>query len=537
MKIPLGPFGSLEWRVAKRKTPHRPGRRGYAGAKVDRLSQDWQPLQLSANGEIRYALRLLRSRSRDLAINDDYAKRFLEMVVANVVGPKGIRLQSKVKFRNGEFDQVANRIIESAWKRWAAEGVPTVCGEYSWQGILEIITESVPRDGEVLLEEIYDRPSDRNPFGYSLNLIEADHLDENLNRDLPGKNPIVMGVERDRKTRRPISYYFLREHPGNAVYAAAGNEYEVAPAERIIHVFRPSRIGQVRGVPWLHTAMNSLKMLSGYEEAELVAARAAASKMGFLKTPTGDDYAGQDTDPDTKEPISEFEPGIIEQLPIGWEFQSYDPDYPSGNYAAFKKAQLQKVASGLGVSYNTLASDLEGVNYSSIRTGILEERVNWRRIQRWIIAKLCDRVFRHWLEWSLTVSDELRPLLLQERLFAPSWQPRGWDWVDPLKDESANEKAIQNGLKTRQEIIAERGGDLEDTFEQLAREKQLAEQLGLELGGAKTDGLGREAAVPERTRLPLGTAGRLRPVRSEELRDEARREVYRRDLRDPGGEE
>ena len=44
----------------------------------------------------------------------------------------------------------------------------------------------------------------------------------------------------------------------------------------------------------LATAIGALKMLHGYREAELVAARVAASKMGFITSPDGDGYTGDD---------------------------------------------------------------------------------------------------------------------------------------------------------------------------------------------------------------------------------------------------
>ena len=60
----------------------------------------------------------------------------------------------------------------------------------------------------------------------------------------------------------------------------------------MLHVFLPERAHQTRGVPMLATAIGALKMLHGYREAELVAARVAASKMGFITSPDGDGYTG-----------------------------------------------------------------------------------------------------------------------------------------------------------------------------------------------------------------------------------------------------
>ena len=67
-----------------------------------------------------------------------------------------------------------------------------------------------------------------------------------------------------------------------------------------------------------------------------------------------------------------------------------------------------------------------------------------------------------------------------DKFNAATWQPRGFDWVDPKSDIEADIIAIDAGLKTRAEIAAERGKDLRDIFEQLSREKELADEYGLE---------------------------------------------------------
>jgi capsid protein len=35
------------------------------------------------------------------------------------------------------------------------------------------------------------------------------------------------------------------------------------------------------------------------------------------------------------------------------------------------------------------------------------------------------------------------------------WHPRGFPWVDPLKDMQASLLAVQNGFKTQTDIMAE----------------------------------------------------------------------------------
>jgi capsid protein len=67
------------------------------------------------------------------------------------------------------------------------------------------------------------------------------------------------------------------------------------------------------------------------------------------------------------------------------------------------------------------------------------------------------------------------------KFLAGKWEPRGWQWVDPLKDVQASILAIGAKLTSRDEVIAEKGGDVEDVFEQLKEEDQLGEAMGLDL--------------------------------------------------------
>jgi capsid protein len=45
-----------------------------------------------------------------------------------------------------------------------------------------------------------------------------------------------------------------------------------------------------------------------------------------------------------------------------------------GNYEAFERIQLLRIAAGLGLPYDMLTGDLSKTSYSSIRAGILSFR-------------------------------------------------------------------------------------------------------------------------------------------------------------------
>ena len=183
------------------------------------------------------------------------------------------------------------------------------------------------------------------------------------------------------------------------------------------------------------------------------------------------------------------EPGEFKTLPEGVEFTPWDPQYPHAHYESFIKSCLRGIASGLGVAYHTLASDLEGVNFSSMRGGTLEERDQWMVIQSWMIESFLAPLYKDWLRFALlnqqvTFSNgSVMPLeALGKFTDAAVWQGRRWQWVDPIKDVEASTLAIEQGFKTRKQVIAEMGLDIDDVWTQLAKEKAQAEKLGLELG-------------------------------------------------------
>jgi len=57
-------------------------------------------------------------------------------------------------------------------------------------------------------------------------------------------------------------------------------------AQYIIHLYDPHRVNQTRGITWFSAVMFELRMLGGYIEAELVAARTGAAKNGLLSNTT-----------------------------------------------------------------------------------------------------------------------------------------------------------------------------------------------------------------------------------------------------------
>jgi capsid protein len=70
-------------------------KRNYLGNQVSSLLSDFLSPATSADTEIRAAIRRLRDRSRQLARNNPYAKRALQVYRTMIVGHEGLTFQSR----------------------------------------------------------------------------------------------------------------------------------------------------------------------------------------------------------------------------------------------------------------------------------------------------------------------------------------------------------------------------------------------------------------------------------------------------------
>lgn len=462
--------------IFKRKAK-KTQKRTYAGANTGRLFSDFNASNRSADEEIRYALETLRNRSRDLTRNNEYAKRFVTLTKVNVVGERGVSLQVKAKNLDNTYDAVGNSIIEDAWASWGKLGVCTVDGRLSWADAQRLFVECLVRDGEVLIRKV----KYPNEYGFALEFIEPELLDEKKNEVAENGNRIKMGVELDN-FNRPVAYHLRSSHPNDISGAGSMSYYPTIriPADKIIHAYLPERAQQTRGVPALSTAIFSLKMLAGYREAELVAARVGASKMGFFTSPDGDGFVGDDEEDSV--PIMEASPATFHQLPKGVDFKAFDPSNPNTAFAEFEKAILRGIASGLGISYTSLANDLEGVSYSSIRQGALEDRDNWKVLQDFVIQHFVEPIFRDWLRSAMENGSINLPATKFDKFAnAAHFRARGFQWVDPQREISAAVIAMNNGIMSLQDVSNVYGRDIEETFDQIKLENELADARGIKL--------------------------------------------------------
>jgi lambda family phage portal protein len=458
----------------------------YTGAGGGRLLGDFVGSAASPDQLIKTDGPTLRRHAEELVANNSTASRVPSLFSENVIGKDGITMQARVQSTRSDaagdgsprvprYNERVNAEIERGWYDWCEAANASADGKRSWCDTETLIVEREPVAGEVLIRLIdgFD-----NEHGFTTEIIDPAQLDWSLNRrPTEGANEIRSGVEVDR-WGRPVRYHILANHPGES--GRGGRRYLPIPAEDMIHLFVQKHERQTRGVTWFAPVIVDLRMLGGYREAELVAARVAASKMGFLKSINPDGPAPNLSPEDGEDHVRwDADPGVIEQLPENTEFQSWDPSHPTNAFAEFDKAILRSIATALRVSYMSLSSDLSDTTYGSGRIGLLAERAVYQKLQQRLIEKVHTRVYRRWLRSALLRGAVRLDSFDPARYDAVQWHPRPFPWIDPAADIEAAEKEQKLGINNITRMAAAQGRDLGGLLDERKREREMFRARGI----------------------------------------------------------
>jgi len=458
--------------------------RSFAAAQVSRLIGDWTWDAGFSNADIGVSLAVIRARARDMAKNSEYFARWIQLFVANVVGPNGFTFKSFAEQADGKPNADDAYFLETHFARWAGEAEwCDVAGVNALPSVLRLAADNWARDGEafILIDSLA-----QNPYGIALQAIRPDCCDETLNVDLGNGTGIVNGVEVDLRSWRRIAYWFdVSKADSRAGGWFRGRNRVRIPADRVLHVFIQHDAQQTRGVSLAHPFLKKLKMLDDYNEAELVAAKDQACSLGYFSAPAGrEGEISNLADSKNRGRLeSSKEPGSRIVLPQGWSYKTETPSHPNALQPSFKASMLRDIASGAGLEYANFANDWGAVSYSSVRAGTISERDCWQVYQNEMREKLLDRVFKAWLRsfLSLEVSGKLGTGDYA-RLLPHAFRGRRWAWVDPMKDVSASVLAVKNGFQTAANIAADYGTDIDDNVAEAARLAAECERLGVTLG-------------------------------------------------------
>jgi len=186
--------------------------------------------------------------------------------------------------------------------------------------------------------------------------------------------------------------------------------------------------------------------------------------------------------------VAGLEPGTMQVLLPGEDVKFSTPADVGATYETFMRVQLRSIAAGMGITYEQLTGDLTGVNYSSIRAGLLEFRRRCEQFQHQVIVfQMCRPIWQTWIDAAI-LSGALQKNGDLDAYYDVKWIPPGFAWVDPLKDIKAQVMAVRAGFKSRSEVVSEQGYDAEAIDREIAADNRRADSLGLEYDSDPREG-------------------------------------------------
>lgn len=402
----------------------------------------------NAKGKLSYSARFLDE-------NHDIVVAVLDDLVTNVVG-SGAGIEPIVKSKKGKLLGQLNSELTKAWATFWE--FPEVTGEIPGQELERLICRSWLRDGEVFGQHVFQK---RNGLSYQIEILEADFVPYDL---VDANSRLIHGIQKNA-WGTPLGYWVSKNHPGGLAYTST-RDYKWIPAENMMHIKFVRRLHQTRGVSVFHSVFNRLEDLKDYEESERIAARVASSFTAYVKKSADFEYS---TEASTGSRNWEMEPGLIfDGLRPGEDVGVISTQRPNPELINFRNGQIRAIAGGTGARYSSISRDYNGT-YSSQRQELVEGTNHYRRLFNYLKAKLYIPIWARFVDAArIDGRITIPPDVDTYTLYHPEVRPPQMTWIDPRKEIEAYTVAVQQGFRSRHQIIRDMGGDPSVVDDQLA---------------------------------------------------------------------
>lgn len=445
------------------------------------------------------------SRVEDLYGNDGIAKSGVNSIATNVIGtgltPQSVIPAKRLGLPPEDVKDVQDQ-MEWLWSEWC--GQAHYREQLGFEDLQLLGLRSLIRNGELVhLPVMDDRPGCR--FALRIQDIRPSRL--RTPRDKQYDPLLHDGVELT-PTGVPLAYWIANPapstFPGGGIIddsALTSGAFRRIPARighrrGLFHIFRPEAEEQFRGISCLAPAVKFFRHLNDSIDYELMAQVLAAAFPVFIGQENGPQalpgYVQEDLDGDGEEKryYQEIPAGGVMYGNKGEKPEVLESKRPSANFLNFCELVLRILASALEIPYEVLTKDFSKTTYSSARAALLEA---------WRVYEVYRSFFtRHYCQpiWTMVQEEAWLRGYLRLPQGAPDfhaglayWCNTRWigparGYIDPTKEIAANISAIEAGLMTRSEAIAERGGDFDEVAEQLAGEQDRLKELGIAPVGA-----------------------------------------------------
>ena len=244
----------------------------FDGSRQRRRLKTWQPTRNTLNTILTSSGDLLRARSRDALRNNPHAVAASDSFTANLIGT-GIK-PSSLFTENPDLREVMMQL----WRDWTDQCDADALADF--YGMQTIVARALFEAGECFIRFRPRRVEDGFLVPLQVQLLESEMCPYGKNEQTKGGNYVMNGIELDHLGKR-AAYWFYPVHPGDAPIepGVSGLDTVRVPASEVLHIFKCTRPGQMRGTPIVTPALVRMFLLDQYDDAELERKRIAAMSL------------------------------------------------------------------------------------------------------------------------------------------------------------------------------------------------------------------------------------------------------------------
>lgn len=455
----------------------------------------------SSKEDIDDNLDTLRQRSRDLYMNTPIATGAIKTTRTNVIGA-GLKLKSQIDFEVLGMEQEDAENWESQVERefnlWSESIFCDAMQMNNFYELQQIAFISFLMSGESFVTLPF-RKNPNSPYQLRVNLIEADRICSPTGTN---NDRIINGVELDQ--HGAVTYYHIAQfHPlakgfGEKKWTKIEKFGRNTGRQNVLHLMEAERPEQRRGVPMLSPAIESIKQLGRYSEAELMAALVSSMYTVFIKSenpnepPFGEVISDDDRVDDQDEYSYELGAGAIVSLAENESIEQANPMRNNSTFDGFVKAVCRQIGSALEIPYELLLKHFTS-SYSASRAALLEAWKMFRMRREWMAARFCQPIYEEWLIEAILLGRIDAPGFFDDPIIRKAYTRAEWNGpsqgqIDPLKEVNAAAKRVDEGFSTRARETAElTGGDFWRNVPQRIREEKAMIEGGIKVEGQQAE--------------------------------------------------
>lgn len=422
------------------------------------------------NNLIRWFLSDWRNTSRTASLHNPIGRKYMMLSVDGVVGATGVYVKPapELDYMDGEELHELSKKLEKCFDRWAYDAERfSLDGSMTFDIFQQTVEKIRVQDGECFIRI-------HNINGtVKLEIMDGARLTQLNNQWLDNGNYISNGIEFDQY-HKPVNYNFCIYNPITYTYDATA--FEVIPASEIYHYFVPDQVGQERGIPDGVSTSKTMEDLKNFTEAALIAKRVSASTTAFItnnnnETDQVELVAGEEEIIPT---FTEYlEAGAIFELGKNQDIKTVNPQAGVDRIGEFTSELLDQIAMGLNVTKQSLMGSTSDASFSAAKLAERLQATTFHTRTNLLISKVLKPMYIAWLKNEMLNNNSLNLSFSDfDDLICARYIPVKPISLDPVKDIQAEIMLLDAGLKSKNQIISEMGGDPRITLEEIAKEKE-----------------------------------------------------------------